>query len=399
MNSNNNPPSKHIITQIMRDRLITLEKDHNLNHAKLCSLLGIRKYKYTNIFRKHGTQIYVSHSLLEEIAAYYQCTVDYIIGASNDPGEYADGGPQLRLPFSFKDRDSKLHNVSTNLRSGKNNELLTNLDFIFSNLSDEECQNVIASINTPLTLLRKNTIYRYKDFVSPETFDMMAQTFAHDDKNYLSLLKCFSHAKVKQNKHRYKESFGIYLQIIVCCDPSTKSIAQQVVKSISSLCTTWENFPKDFKKHIPALEDYAKTVLIPLSSEVRNAIYANIPSQTFDNNTDKYLFLSKSLMDAKELQKSAWINESQQEQSCAEKLYEEAFKLYLKIIKYSDFTTTHVAKQAFENIESLCNYWKTFPDNFKQHLPNLEYFVKNIYESLNAETEKAINDVLEKRSK
>lgn len=273
-----NQEQKIEITQTLRDRLISLEKSHGLNHVELISRTGINEHTYKNLFHETGTQKNINIDFLNAIAEYYECTIDYITGKSSVYDEYENSIRRIKPSVNFSERNKKINNITSYLRSKDNSiekyEFIKNMDFIINKLSDSECLDIIKGFNASISLLRENTIFQYKDSMAPNTFELLRENFKTSDAECIKLLNILSEAENAYSKGRYKKSYIYNLRVLLesmkISSPNTTDIKKRSVKNLillrnkrSELCKVPEypnfenslndyynnpfyNFPDDF---------------------------------------------------------------------------------------------------------------------------------------------------------
>ena len=66
-------------------RIRDLREDHDLNQAEIAALLNVSQATYS---RYETETLGIPHSSLEILADYYQTSVDYLLGRTDNPRPY-----------------------------------------------------------------------------------------------------------------------------------------------------------------------------------------------------------------------------------------------------------------------------------------------------------------------
>ncbi len=79
-------------------RLLDLRKDAELTQDELAAILKINKHSISSYEREKSEPPDV---IKIEIARFFNVTVDYLLGLTDNPGPYDDHTNYLRLPMQF----------------------------------------------------------------------------------------------------------------------------------------------------------------------------------------------------------------------------------------------------------------------------------------------------------
>ena len=86
---------------MLGERLLDLRKDAGLTQDELAAILNINKHSISSYERDINEP---SDAVKIEIARYFQVSVDYLLGITNDPCAKADRSFVIRLPESLPEQ-------------------------------------------------------------------------------------------------------------------------------------------------------------------------------------------------------------------------------------------------------------------------------------------------------
>ena len=254
---------KYEITETLQERIKKRQQVCKLTQKEVATNICKSIDQYKNILKKckGRTQQFVPQATLHDIAICLGCTVDYLIGESEDPKRHKDGSPfNPRQPISF-DEHNKLVKTVTQQLTNNNNELLRNLYFLFTSVEKTTSENIIKAFNTLITPLRDHSYLTDTLGFSQEEMGYLKAAYSPYAEKRARLSIKLAKGNEKVNNHRFKEACCIYLQIILSGELETHDLICKAINEICSLKTnkTWVPFPKEIESLLPAfMEIYDK---------------------------------------------------------------------------------------------------------------------------------------------
>ena len=86
---------------MLGERLLDLRKDAGLTQDELAAILNINKHSISSYERDINEP---SDAVKIEIAKYFQVSIDYLLGITNDPCSKSDHSFVIRLPESIPEQ-------------------------------------------------------------------------------------------------------------------------------------------------------------------------------------------------------------------------------------------------------------------------------------------------------
>lgn len=237
MNNNNN--ARYDLTPEMKNQIKELAKQKHYSQGQAARIIGISLSKYKNIVRTIGNQS-IDRETLIAILKPYGITIDYFLGLSENPDEFADGR-LLTQVINFKDRKQMIAELSDFLNK-TNNTFLPALHFLLIKMPLSFRNGLMKSIIGIYDLIKNFTFYAREDCLTLDTFEEMQKNFLPDDPFIIKSIVLLSEADKHCSSKRFMQALRIYLDIILHPLESNAKYIDMAKKRIFDLSKEWSYF-------------------------------------------------------------------------------------------------------------------------------------------------------------
>lgn len=264
--------NSYLLTDKAVTRIRALQNEKKLSNMDVANIARISLNQYKNII-KANHQKSISSQIAELLAKYYKCTIDYLIGDSDEP--YLDKeGHEHRPAISFF-HDEIRYKIDDYIQNEDNSEFTRNLYFLLYQLRHEDRTNYIASFNSTMNMLRMSTPISNPDFISSATFDHLRNCLLPYDNTYKDKLEELVAAnKVCDSGTNNIKASVLYLNILLSTTFQTKDISIDAASKLLNLYDRWKSMPKKYETICEMLrsELSQNQNTLFLSNELKNLI-------------------------------------------------------------------------------------------------------------------------------
>lgn len=242
-----NASNKVELTDLLRTRLKELQQNSpsgkSYTNKDIASILGITISQYKNIINR-GHNKYVTKSYLAKLSELYNCSLDYIIGDSDDP-QLSKDGIRRQHPISFAQKDEMLQKISSFLSSDV--QTLSSLYLILVQFPADLRKDIVSGLNNFAHIARITTLLGRKDSMSPEKFRYICDILEIDSPIHTQLTCDIAKANELFNKKKYRDALNQSLKIIYYSLSFAPKQAEQAYNIIIKLDKKWKNFPASLR--------------------------------------------------------------------------------------------------------------------------------------------------------